>query len=311
MLEKQHEWQGEPGVQVRTPAKINLSLVVFGPRSDGYHELHTVMGTVGLYDDLEIRPGHGEGIELVCSGIASPAGGENIVAQAAELLGQRVGRAPDIRIHLHKRIPLGAGLAGGSSDAAACLWGLNQFWELGLSVGELSIVASQLGSDVPFFLQAPVALCTGRGEIVKPIPQRCTRYVLLIFPSLQVPTARVYEQYQYDPQQTDKAMKRVDYYLRRGDLNGLVAQGINSLTEPCRELFPELRDLSNRIEGMEIGPVHMSGSGSCLFTTSDSNGQVAAWARELQQRGLAEIKRVSFQQQAEPFLEVHHADIGS
>jgi len=296
-------------ITLRPPAKINISLVVFGRRPDGYHDLHTVMATVDMHDDLTIRPGATQGLQLRCTGYDVPEGSDNLVFQAAHLLSQYAKKSLALEVHLHKRIPSGAGLGGASSDAAMCLLGLNHLWDLNLSTEELSPLAAQLGSDVSFFLHTPTALCTGRGEIVKKLPHHCRRSVLLIIPDISVSTARVYENFQYHSSRSEEDLRRVNYFMRLGDLDGLITQGINSLTGTTMNLFPALRKLRDKIEALGIGPVIMSGSGSCMFVTSESAGQVSLWAQAIQKKSLAKVKIVSFHDHAEPFLEVHHADI--
>jgi 4-diphosphocytidyl-2-C-methyl-D-erythritol kinase len=310
MLDKQPDVVTQ-AVSLSPPAKINLSLVVFARRPDGFHDLHSVMAAIDLHDDLILEPADRPGIHLFCTGLPSPAGPQNLVYRAAEMLARYAGIVPAVTIRLHKRIPSGAGLGGGSSDAAACLAGLNWLWELGLSTQELAPLAAQLGSDVAFFLHAPVAICTGRGENVEAIPLRCTRSLLLILPPVHASTALVYQHYLHNAAQTATQMERVNSFLSRGDLDGLVTQGINSLTKPCFKLFEPLRSLRAVIEGMGIGPLCLSGSGSCLFIPCSSSVQSAQWAQQIQERNLAEVKAVNFLVQTEPYPEVHHADIGS
>lgn len=295
-------------VSLRAPAKVNLSLVVLGARPDGYHDLHSVMATVSLYDDLRLALSEQPGIAFHTSGLGVPSGRDNLVVRAAEAMARRAGVEPALRIDLHKRIPPGGGLGGGSSDAAACLWGLNQLWQLGYSRPELASLAAELGSDVAFFLYGPVALCTGRGEIVKPLAQRCGRHVLLVMPAVQVSTALVYKHFQYKRGQADDLLRQVRYFLRRGDLDGLAAQGINNLSRPCLNLFPSLDDLRVGLEELGVAPVQISGSGASLFATSCSLNQVKHWAQLVQDRQLGQAQGISFHYQSEPFLEVPHAD---
>ena len=299
------------GLSVRAWAKLNLSLVVTDRRPDGYHNLHTVVAAIDLHDDLHIAPAEKPGITLHCTGLPCPTGPENLVHRAAQLLAQERGQPPRLEIHLHKRIPLGAGLGGGSSDAAACLQALNRLWGLNLNRTQLAQLAAQLGSDVPCFLHGPVAMCTGRGEQVTALPQRCQGAALLIIPPLQVSTAQVYTRHQCNPSTNDDHLRRVTYFLRRGDLDGLAAQGINSLTPTCMGMFDQLQKLRHRIENMGIRPIHMSGSGSCLFTTSETPQRLHQWARTLAHENVAEARVVRFQDHADPFLEVHHADFGN
>jgi 4-diphosphocytidyl-2-C-methyl-D-erythritol kinase len=296
------------GVALRPPAKINLSLVVFGPRPDGFHDLHTVMATIDLHDDLSLKLRSEPGIELHCTGEPSPAGPENLVYRAVELIAKHAGITPALEVNLYKRIPAGAGLGGASSDAASCLFGLNRLWNLNLSRPELTTLAAQLGSDVPFFLQGPVAACTGRGEVVIPLPHQCHRSIVLIVPKLEVSTARVYRNYRLEEERCEDYMRRVNYFLRQGDLDGLAIQGINSLDITCMQLFASLHELRERIESMGIGPLQISGSGSSLFISTYSHNQANRWARQLHELEDAWVQTVRFTNQKEPYLEVHHAD---
>ena len=156
---------------VCSPAKINLHLEVLGLRPDGFHELAMVMQTIELLDLLRFAPTADGQIQLSCDRPELPTDASNLVVQAAELLKARAG-LPELgaRITLRKRIPVGAGLAGGSSNAAATLVGLNTLWGLGFSAAELQAMASQLGSDVPYCLAGGTQLCFGRGERLEPLP---------------------------------------------------------------------------------------------------------------------------------------------
>ena len=296
------------GVTLRAPAKINLSLVVLGPRPDGFHDLHTIMATVDFYDDITVKPSDTAGIHLVCTGISCPPGPENLVHKAAALLARQANINPAVGIHLHKRIPSGAGLGGASSDAAACLMGLNRLWQLDYSREQLSRLAGQLGSDVPFFLYAPVALCTQRGEVVKALPHRCNRSILLIMPQVHVPTPEVFQNYFHNDDLSRDYMRRVSYFLRSGDLNGLVIQHINSLADTCMQLFEPLRSFREELLKAGISPLQISGSGSSLFASSELPEQIDQWQKQLEKHDFAQVRAVSFHNQSEPFLEAHHAD---
>lgn len=298
-------------VDLHPPAKINLSLVVASRRPDGFHNIHTVMAAVSLYDDLRISIAPSPGINLRCTGRPVLCGPENLVYKAAQMLSHYARVPLALDISLHKRIPIAAGLGGASSDAAYCLLGLNRLWGLNLSRDTLAGLAADLGSDVPFFLFSPVALCTGRGEIVQSLPQRCRRSILLIMPDIQVPTAKIYQHYVFDKSAYEDNFRRVRYFLDLGDLDSLLEQGINSLAKTCMERFEPLRQLRRRIEDLGIAPVHISGSGSTLFVTSHDPAQIEQWAQLIQQHHLAEVQIVSFQDQAESFLEVQHANIGN
>src|SRR5262245_47408599 len=156
-------------VLVRAPAKVNLFLEVLGKRADGYHDLESLMVAVSLYDSLEFRPAPNGNVRLWCNQPTLSSGPDNLVCRAADLLTRHVGYEGGASIHLWKRIPLTAGLAGGSTDAAATLVGLNRLWGLGLKWTDLARLGAELGSDVPFFFSTPAAWCEGRGEIVTPL----------------------------------------------------------------------------------------------------------------------------------------------
>ena len=295
-------------VSLKPPAKLNLSLVVFDRGDDGYHELHTVMASISLHDDLQIRLSEKAGIRLYCTGLPSPAGPQNLVYRAAELLASHALVQPDLDIYLNKFIPAGAGLGGGSSDAAAVLLGLNRLWDLNLQINELEKIAAELGSDVSFFLHAPVAYCSGRGQVVTKLPHRCRRPVLLIFSDVHAATKQVYQKYIYNKGAAEEDMKRMQYFLRLGNLDGLLSQNINSLAPPALELFEPLEQLKQQLIELQIRPVHLAGSGSTFFVTGDSTDQISTWAHIIKQRNLAQVQEVFFQEQTELFPEVHHAD---
>jgi 4-diphosphocytidyl-2-C-methyl-D-erythritol kinase len=186
----------------RAPAKVNLFLEVLGKRPDGYHDLATLMVAVSLFDTLEFKEDRSKATVLdVLPDPSAPAdearpapspGPDNLVWRAAELLRRRFGRDDGVRIRLIKRIPLAAGLGGGSSDAAATLAGLNRLWRLGLGRADLERLGAELGSDVPFFFSAPAAWCTGRGEVVMPLVPGRPLWLVLACPPVGLSTAAVF-----------------------------------------------------------------------------------------------------------------------
>ena len=182
-------------ISLAAPAKINLSLRVLGKRSDGFHELETLMAPIGLADRIEISHGGGKGIEFLCSDPELPGGPDNLCVKAAEAFLTATGLDHGIRIALMKKIPHGAGLGGGSSDAAAVLKGLNELFDHPLVEEELHLIALTLGSDVSFFLHGGAAMCRGRGEILGEAPAIPDRTLLLIKPPFPVPTVWAYGHY--------------------------------------------------------------------------------------------------------------------
>src|SRR5260370_22010199 len=177
---------------VWAPAKVNLYLEVLAKRPDGYHEIATLMVAVSLYDTLEFKEEIAGTIRLECDHPDLGTGPDNLVWRAAQLLRERTGCPRGARIRLTKRIPLAAGLAGGSTDAAATLAGLNRLWRLGLSPTDLAQLGAALGSDGAFFFATPAARCTGRGEQVTPVSLGKLQWCVLICPPVGIATTGVY-----------------------------------------------------------------------------------------------------------------------
>ena len=179
---------------VRAYAKINLTLDVLGQRTDGYHDLATVMQTVDLYDAICLSAVEDNQVQIVCS-MPELSNDENLAIRAVHMVRQRLAIKQGVLIELHKRIPMAAGLGGGSSDAAAVLLALQHWWHLQLSPSDLLDIASSLGADVPFFLTGGLALCEGRGERVTALSSnwpRTMRWLLLLKPAISVSTAAVF-----------------------------------------------------------------------------------------------------------------------
>src|SRR5438067_3688228 len=179
---------------VQAYAKINLTLDVLGRRPDGYHELRTLMQTIDLYDTLCLSITDENRVRVICTQPELNTA-DNLAVRAAEAVRQRLALSRGIVIELHKRIPLAAGLGGGSSDAAVVLLALQQWWQLPLSPTDLLMLAASLGSDVPFFLTGGLALCAGRGEQVRALVPRwpaSMRWLVLVKPAIGVSTAAVF-----------------------------------------------------------------------------------------------------------------------
>ncbi|MEA5440963.1 4-(cytidine 5'-diphospho)-2-C-methyl-D-erythritol kinase [Cyanobium gracile] len=267
-------------VTVRAPAKINLHLEVLGLRPDGYHELAMVMQSIDLADSLVLRASADAMIRLHCDNADLPTDGTNLIVKAADLLRSRVG-LPElgVEITLHKRIPIGAGLAGGSSDGAAALVGLDALWGLGLGTERLHGLAAKLGSDMPFCLQGGTQLCFGRGERLEPVPQQqvAERAVLLLkHPQASVSTPWAYGRCRelrgdfYLESETDFEQRR--QALRHGPL--LAALAAPGPLPPLRNdlqsvVAPEVESVRSGLDLLRLGPealaVAMSGSGPSLY----------------------------------------------
>jgi len=254
------------GLLVRAPAKVNLSLLIAGKRPDGFHEIETIMAKINWYDEILIEPSLTTGIELICHGPCwAPAGKDNLVYQAAELLFETCKKQADIKITLSKNIPAGSGLGSASSDAAAILMGLNRYLGLKLPTRQLARLAAQLGSDVAFFLDGPLALCRGKGEKIKKINKIFDFLALLILPDVSVSTKKIYNNYRHNRVLYQKLSTRINSYIHKNRIDLVVKMCANMLEESCFGLEKELAKLKGKIESLGIGPVCLSGSGSAMF----------------------------------------------
>jgi len=266
-------------VRVWAPAKVNLFLEVLRRRSDGYHDLATLMLTVGLYDSLEMRENTSGEVRLHGDHPALSMGPDNLIYRAAELLRQRYQISTGVDIRLVKRIPLAAGLAGGSTDAAGTLAGLDRLWRLGLGADTLGRLGAELGSDVTFFFHGPAAWCTGRGEIVEPLPVGQPMHLVLACPEVGLSTARVFKTLTVPQQPHDGQTLREA--LRDGDVEGLGKGLFNRLEEPAFTLCPEVARLRQLLAELQPAGVLMSGSGSTVFALARDAADAMRLARAL------------------------------
>lgn len=257
-------------LEYSSPCKINLLLNILGRRPDGFHELETLMHPVPVHDGLAFETAS-HGITLTCSDSRLPVDGTNLVHRAASAFLSTAKIPAGVRIHLEKRIPLAAGLGGGSGDAATTLVGLNELFGRPLTASQLEVLAASLGSDVPFFLQPNPALATGRGEKVQALePFDVLRdvWVLLTHPGFGIATAWAYQSLARFPRALRGEPGRGERLIatwRAGDLPGGMAQLYNSLEAPALEKYPILALYQEHLrEAGALGTL-MSGSGSTTF----------------------------------------------
>ncbi|MBO0697912.1 MAG: 4-(cytidine 5'-diphospho)-2-C-methyl-D-erythritol kinase [Zavarzinella sp.] len=250
-------------MRVLAPAKVNLFLEVLGRRADGYHEIATLILAIDLADELDFRPNGSGDVSLTCDDPGLPTGPENLVLKAATRLRDSTGCTAGAQIQLRKRIPAAAGLGGGSSDAAATLVGLNELWKLALSPAALGRLGSEIGSDVPFFLDGTAAWCTGRGDVVAPAAVGRPLDLVLVKPPEGLRTADVYGRVRVPARPSDGAVARAA--LAEGDVEALGRALHNRLQEPAFELAPAVAEWHRRLERMGTAGCLMTGSGSCLF----------------------------------------------
>jgi len=252
-------------VYEKAPAKINLLLDVLGRRNDGYHELETVMTMVDLADRLELAELPEDRVELVSQSPAVPADERNLAHQAARLVKERFGVPKGVRITLHKRVPVSAGLAGGSSDAAAVLRGLNRMWRLGLSGEELESLGAELGSDIPYCVRGGTVLARGRGEILDNLPSPPPCWVVLAKPPVSVSTADVFARLNLGEIAEHPSVESMIDALRKRSLPGICGALSNVLEHVTLRLYPEIRRIKTCMEKMGADGVLMSGSGPTVF----------------------------------------------
>jgi 4-diphosphocytidyl-2-C-methyl-D-erythritol kinase len=270
------DWLGD-AVLVRAPAKVNLFLEVLGKRPDGYHEIATLMVTVGLYDRLVFRDEPSGPIVLTCDDPVLSTGPDNLVCRAAELLRRHTGCQRGAQIELHKRIPMAAGLAGGSSNAAATLAGLNRLWRLGLADTELAALGAQIGSDVAFFFAAPAAWCTGRGEVVTPLTLGRPLHLLLACPEAGLATAEVYRGVRV-PDRPENG-EEIRQAFAAGDIEEIGRRLHNRLQPAAEARCPEVGEvLAQMTAARPVGQL-LTGSGSTVFAVGRDRQDVIRIAR--------------------------------
>jgi 4-diphosphocytidyl-2-C-methyl-D-erythritol kinase len=267
----------------RAPAKINLVLEVLGRRADGYHDICGIAQTIDVYDTLRFE--QSDGVRFTCSEPALEK--DNLVEHAAVLLRGRTGTTRGAHIHLQKHIPWGAGLGGGSSDAAATLRSLNILWGLGLNDGELAALASELGSDVPLFVHGGTVLAEGRGDIALPVtPLPTTHLVLLIPPGTQIEakTATLYGR-------LSTANFTKGQFTRAALFSLSTAKRIpedlmfNAFEKVAFDFFAGLLEVKSVFEEAAQGRVHLAGSGPCLFARFGGVMRARDTASRLRARG--------------------------
>lgn len=254
-------------------AKINLGLKILGKRDDGYHEVSMLMQSVSLSDEVIIEAG--QGIEVTADIPGLSCGEDNLAYKAAALLAEKCGVIPNVHITLNKKIFMAAGLAGGSSDAAAVLRGLNKYWQLNLTAAELENIAAEIGSDVPFCVTGGTALAKGRGEIIIPLKDMPETVIVLAKPrNLEVSTAWVYKN--YNPQRVVKK-PCIWNMMEKVSLGGraiipCMGNVLETVTIPA---YPQIASVKAVMTGAGAYYAMMSGSGPTVFALAD-NEDIAA-----------------------------------
>jgi 4-diphosphocytidyl-2-C-methyl-D-erythritol kinase len=252
-------------IRIRAHAKINLDLRVLGEHADGYHEIRTVFQAIALHDTLTIIPRPGP-FAIECATAGVPLDETNLIWKAGQALwraARRMGDVKDVLVQLDKKIPIEAGLGGGSGDAAAALIGLSRAWRLVVKPTQLVDVAATLGADVPFFLSGGTALGLGRGEEIYPLADLPRHWIILLVPGFGVSTAHAYGWYDAD-REIDRGVVREPQYVP-GPWPSRAAQMINDLEPPISRRHPEIEQMKAALRRAGALAAAMSGSGSAVF----------------------------------------------
>ena len=276
-------------IQLKALAKINLGLDVLRRREDGYHEVKMIMQTISLHDDLEIRRIKTPGIQVKTNLYYLPTNENNLVYKAAKLLMDEFGIKEGVAIQLKKRIPVAAGMAGGSTDGAAVLWGMNQMYGLGLSRQELMERGVKLGADVPYCVQRGTALAEGIGERLSVLPSmpKCT--ILIAKPGISVSTKFVYENLHANdlkPEQHPDVDRMIEA-MKEKNLDLLCERMGNVLETVTIPAYPVIQEIKEHMMACGAAGAMMSGSGPTVFGIFHSPVQAKAAMKDLKVNGLA------------------------
>lgn len=271
-------------------AKINLTLDILGKRPDGYHEVAMVMQQVELSDVLKFREEpKGAGINLISDLPGLPLVERNLAYKAAKLIMDKFNIAQGVYIELTKRIPIAAGLAGGSTDAAAVLVSINEMFHLGLNMAELCALGAEIGSDVPFCIQGGTMLATGRGEILKPLPPMPECHVILAKPQVNVSTAWAYQNYRGEKVKKHPETEKIMQCLAQEDLTGIGNLLCNVLESVTLEKHADIAMLKQLMIHHGAMASLMSGSGPTVFGLTPDEERAAYIAGKLQELTAAKV----------------------
>lgn len=259
-------------LQLRAYGKINLGLDVVRKREDGYHELRMIMQTVGLYDELRMKIIPEDEIRLAVNLSFLPTNENNLIYKAIAMLREEFGIRQGIEAKLEKRIPVAAGMAGGSSNAAAALVGMNRLFQLGLSKKKLMDYGVRLGADVPYCIMRGTALSEGIGEILTPLPPMPDCYILLAKPGISVSTKYVYQNLKVNELTDHPDIDGMADSLKQGDLKGICKRLGNVLETVTVKDHPMIEEIKRFMIGQGAAGALMSGSGPTIFGIFEDKG---------------------------------------
>lgn len=264
-------------------AKLNLYLEVLNIRKDGYHNIRTIFERISLCDKIILKARQDSKIKISCRSKDVPQDNTNLTYRAAKLLQEKFGLDKGVEIRIIKRIPVGAGLGGGSSNAASVLLGLNKLWKLKLKRERLVPLAKEIGADVPFFIyNTPIALGCGRGDIIRPLKELKNRrfWHVLVVPKINVSTPFIYKQWDKE----GAGLTKPKYSVKITNLPGSL---FNSLEAVTSRLYPEVEEIKEQFRDSGLKKILMSGSGPAVFALVSSRKEASRISRQLMMRNIS------------------------
>jgi 4-diphosphocytidyl-2-C-methyl-D-erythritol kinase len=269
------------GLKIKAYAKINLILDVLKKRPDGYHEVAMIMQAISLHDLITIKPG--VGITITTNDPLVPQDQRNLAYKAAELIIKRYPQITGIEIIIEKNIPMAAGLAGGSADAAAVILGMNKFFKLNMNKEELHEIGANIGSDVPFCISGITALAKGRGEVIEEVPLCPKLWVVLVNPPFGVKTAQVYKNLNLSEVVLHPDLDKYIAALKNKNISYLLNNVQNVLEYSTLRLYPQVREIKELLTSQGAVNSLMSGSGPTVFSLFTSQSEAQAFANKLKE----------------------------
>jgi 4-diphosphocytidyl-2-C-methyl-D-erythritol kinase len=255
-------------ITVRCPAKINLSLDVIGKREDGYHLLRMIMQSVSLFDEITIKTGQ-NGIRVSCENENVPCNESNVAYKAAKLMIEQYKIKDGVDIFIEKNIPVAAGLAGGSTDAAGVIWGISELYDLNLTIQEMMDIGLKIGADVPYCIIGGTALAEGIGEKLTELESIKETWCLLAKPAIGVSTVEVYKGLKLGEIVNHPDTERLIRFIKNGDIESLAGNMVNVLETVTIKMQPIISDIKNTMMEFHALGSLMSGSGPTVFGLFD------------------------------------------
>lgn len=271
---------------LKAMAKVNLGLDVVRRMENGYHQVRMIMQTIDLYDELTFEKTE-SGISLLVDHKELPADDSNLICQSARLVAEKYPLCGGVRIHLKKRIPMAAGMAGGSTDAAATFHGLNRLFSLGMDIEEMKRLGVKIGADVPFCIVGGTMLSEGIGEVLTPLPRVPEAYLVIAKPDISVSTKYVYENLHVETISHHPDMEKVKAAILRGSLDELCAHMENILENVTEKKYPVIGQIKEKLKASGAATALMSGSGPTVFGIFTDRLTAEMACEKLKKEGLA------------------------